>query len=101
MLVLDRCNVLTFLTSLIIVQFHCRVRRQGEDTPARLIRLTSRIEGIIYRWKMALKFRQETFFAVFIFSGLAAIESQQSGGRFVWQTFCISVDCVSGLLCVL
>ena len=42
---------------------------------------------------MVLAFRRRSgFLAVFILAGISAIESQQSGGRFVWQTLRTSVD---------
>ena len=45
---------------------------------------------------MVLAFRRRSgFLTVFILAGISAIESQQSGGRFVWQTLRTSVDCVS------
>lgn len=45
---------------------------------------------------MVFAFRRRSgFLTVFILAGISAIESQQSGGRFVWQTLRTSVDCVS------
>ena len=42
---------------------------------------------------MVLAFRRRSgFLTVFILAGISAIESQQSGGRFVWQTLRTSVD---------
>ena len=51
---------------------------------------------------MVLAFRRRSgFLAVFILAGISAIESQQSGSKFVWQTLRTSLDCQRFLLCVL